>query len=127
MNQIFGNSMYMTQRSLDYLWEKQNVTMENIANGDTPGYKAKYVTFEENLAEKLRLARQQGGLEPVRKGIQEARIQVRTTADASARLDENNVQIDVESVELARTSLQYQYQLQSLNGDISRLRSVIKG
>lgn len=127
MSEIFGNSMYMTQRSLDYLWEKQNVTMQNIANSDTPGYKAKYVTFEENLASNIRQARLKKGLAAVRQGIQGAQIQVHSTADASARLDENNVQVDAESVELARTSLQYQYQLQSLNGDISRLRSVIKG
>ena len=126
MNTMFGNSMFMTQRSLDYLWEKQNVTMENIANADTPGYKTKYVTFEESLASSLSLAREKKGLQPIRQGIGAAKIQIHSTKNASARMDENNVQMDVENVELARTTLQYQAQLQSINQDISRLSTVIK-
>ena len=47
MNDIFGNNILVGRRSLDYLWTKMAASLENIANVDTPGYKAKYVTFED--------------------------------------------------------------------------------
>ena len=37
MNRIFGNSMMLSQKSLDYLWKKESVTLTNIANSETPG------------------------------------------------------------------------------------------
>ena len=42
-------------------------------------------------------------------------------------MDGNNVVADTEQAELARTALQYQYVVQSLNNDITRLSTVIKG
>ena len=46
MIRLFGNSISMAEKSLDFLWAKQQIISYNIANVDTPGYKAKYVTFE---------------------------------------------------------------------------------
>ena len=47
MSGLYGNGIMMTERVLDYLWGRQIVTLNNIANVDTPGFKAQYVTFEE--------------------------------------------------------------------------------
>lgn len=127
MNSIFGNSMLMTERSLDFLWAKQNITQNNIANNDTPGFKAQYVSFEDNLKSNLRKSGKRQSATENRKAIEASRIAVHDTKNETARLDGNNVQVDVEEVELARTALQYQFQLQSFNGDATRLRTVIKG
>ena len=35
---------------------RQNLTMNNIANVDTPGFKSQYMTFENELAQKIRSA-----------------------------------------------------------------------
>ena len=51
---IYGNGVHMTEKVLDFLWGRQNVTLNNIANVDTPGFKAQYVTFEEELGRKFR-------------------------------------------------------------------------
>nr|WP_314462294.1 flagellar basal body rod protein FlgB [uncultured Clostridium sp.] len=126
MNAIFGNSISMAEKSLDYLWSKQQTTLNNIANGETPGYKAKYVTFEDEFRNRLSAARR-GTSAEIGNIINGSRYYVRNTNDESARLDGNNVNTDVENVELARTTLQYQYELNSLNSDISRLRTIIKG
>lgn len=128
MNGIFGNTMYLTERSLDYLWQRQQVTMNNIANNDTPGFKAKFVTFEDSLRQRLnQVAGRHGTFSERRDGIGSARIIVHGTGEKSSRLDGNNVQVDVESVELVRAQLQYQAQVQSFNSDVNRLRTVIKG
>jgi flagellar basal-body rod protein FlgB len=127
MNFLLGNTVSMSEKSLDFLWQKQQVTMNNIANVDTPGYKSQYVTFEEEFKKQLKAASQSGDSSQMREAISNARTMVHTTDSESARLDENNVDMDVENVELARTSLQYQYLLDAVNNDIMRYRTVIKG
>ena len=47
--------------------------------------------------------------------------------DDSARVDENNVNMDVEQTEFARSGLQYQYLMQSVNMDFRLLQTAIKG
>lgn len=128
MRSIYGNTLDLTQRSLDYLWAKQSVSLNNIANNDTPGYKAKYVTFEESLKKSILASGRDERTNPsaMARGIERARISVHNTADA-ARMDGNNVQMEAENTELVRSYLQYQYQIQSINSDISRLRIAIKG
>jgi len=56
MDFLRSNSMVMMERSMDFLWTKQAAIMDNIANAETPNYKAKVVTFEQNLTEKLQQA-----------------------------------------------------------------------
>ncbi len=123
---IFGNTIPMAGKALDYLWKKQEVTSDNIANVDTPRYKRKSVSFEETFRNKLRAASQTGDPSKVEDAIRDSSYLVYNVTD-SARVDENNVNMDFENVELARTTLHYQYLLQSVNGDITRLRSAIKG
>ncbi len=126
MNGIFGNNISMAEKTLDYLWSKQSVTLNNIANGETPGYKARYVTFEDEFRKHL-MASREGTSKDIGRIIGNSRHFTHETKDESARMDGNNVNMDVENVELARTTLQYQYQLNALNSEVSRLRTVIKG
>lgn len=122
MERLFSNSVYTAEKLADYLWEKQKVTLNNIANGSTPGYKAQYVTFEDELRQKLH----SGKASEIRNSITNSRIRVETKKDESTKLDGNNVNVDVEEVELASTTIQYQYALRSVTDDLARLRSVIK-
>ena len=127
MNGIFGNSISMAEKALGHLWSRQQVTLNNIANVETPGYKARYVTFEDEFRRRLQAGRQ--GADTSRDMgniINSSRYFTHDTKNESARMDGNNVNLDVENVELARTTLQYQYQLNALNSEVSRLRAVIK-
>lgn len=126
MDFMLGNSGLLSQKSLDFLWEKQKVVMDNIANNDTPGYKAKYVTFEEELRRKLSSANDKTKSK-LRDEILDSNIRVNSTNNESTRLDGNNVNVDVESMEMARTTLQYEYMLKSFNSDYTRLRTAIRG
>lgn len=122
---MFGNTLLMSQKSLDFLWAKQGATLANIANNDTPGYKAKTVTFEELFRKQL-IAAQDVGSERVRDTLNRSRYSVSESNTESARMDGNNVNTDVESVELARTTLQYQYVINAFNSDVTRLRTALK-
>ena len=126
MNYMFGDSISMSQKSLEFLWAKQVVISQNLTNVDTPGYKAKYVTFEDVYQNRLKLARAAKTPAQTRSIIENSYYSI-NEKDSSARLDENNVNADAEEVEMARAQLQYQYVLNAVNSDFSRLRSVIKG
>lgn len=126
MNLIFGNSISMSSKSLEFLWAKQLTIANNLSNVDTPGYKSKYVTFEEAYQNRLKLARATGNASRTRSIIDNSFYTVNET-ESSARLDENNVNADAEEVEMARAQLQYQYVLNAINSDFSRLRGVIRG
>ena len=125
MNHIFGNGILVSERSLDFLRKKQSVTAGNLANVDTPGYKAKYVTFEDMYRAKLKGA--SGDKERIRQAADSAMWLVEESDTETARMDGNNVVADAEMTELTRAALQYQYAIQSVNGEISRLATVIKG
>ena len=52
---MLGNAGLMTEKSLDYLWQKQKITSNNISNQNTPNFKAEYITFEDELERKLKM------------------------------------------------------------------------
>ncbi len=52
-NRIFDKTIGSLNQSLDLRLLQQNVTSSNIANADTPGYKAKAVEFEQEFREAL--------------------------------------------------------------------------
>ena len=124
---MFGNTIPMGAKSLEFLWAKQKVIAENMTNIDTPNYKAKYVTFEDEFRKRLQLARAAGNDQRTRDIIENSNYTVHVKEDSSDRLDRNNVDGDTEEVEATRAYLQYQYVLQAVNNDITRLRTVIKG
>lgn len=38
MMDLYGNGLLLGEKTLDSLWMRQNLTMNNIANVDTPGF-----------------------------------------------------------------------------------------
>ena len=124
---FYGNGITLTEKMLDFLWRRQTVTLNNIANDDTPGFKSQYISFENILGEKLKDA--SAGWRPmkqVEQAINSTRASLHTTRAESTRLDGNNVDMDQEQVDLARTALEYQYMVASIGNDISRLQSAVR-
>lgn len=114
----------LLKKSLDGLWVKQQATMGNIANSSTPGYKAKKVDFETQLRSAI-----EKGLEGKKSeligSINESNTVTKTSDEQSLRLDGNNVDLEKENMELAKTQLQYMYTVTELNSYFSKMRSVI--
>ena len=98
MMDLYGNGLLLGEKTLDSLWMRQNLTMNNIANVDTPGFKSQYMTFENELAQKIRSAItvKKASMKNVARGIENMRPSVHTTLNESTRLDENNVDMDQE-------------------------------
>lgn len=127
MSGFYGNGIGLTEKTLDFLWSRQSVTLNNIANVDTPGFKSRYVTFEEELGRRIR-GTGEGTAAPsqIARSIDSTRAGIQTTWGESTRLDGNNVDMDQEQVSLVRTAYEYQYMLSSINNDINRLRNAAK-
>lgn len=127
MELLSPNTSLMMRRSMEFLWTKQSCILDNVANVETPGYKRKYVTFEESLRGALQSCTD--GVAPVqamREAIEEGAVEIRE-ADESARMDDNGVNITEQFVELSRTAYQLQYVMDSINSDFSMLRTAIRG
>lgn len=127
MDILSSNSTLMLERSMGFLWTKQAAILDNIANAETPNYKAKVVTFEENL--KARLARARRTAAPkqaVRETLLGTSCQV-TEHIESTRMDDNGVNVTEQSAELIRNAYQLQYVMSAINSDLSALRTAIQG
>lgn len=95
------------------LTARQQAIADNVANVETPGYKAKVVDFESSLREALT-----GG------GSADVAPQT-TTSRAEALPNGNNVQIDQEMVAMQETNLRYELAIQAMNSKFSVLRTSI--
>ncbi len=119
LDKICGSSRIL-EKSLDACWLRQEVISQNIANYDTPGYKRKVVSFEEQLSEALDTRN--------RRNVNVDNIDIRVREDHSnlrMRLDGNNVDIDSEMSSLAKNSIKYNVLIQSLNAGFKRYKTVI--
>lgn len=123
---LFGNGIALTEKALDLLWLRQNITLNNIANDDTPDFKSQYLTFEDALAEQVKDASATGSAENVRQAISSTPAIIRTTEDETSRLDGNNVDMSQEQIDLVRTAYQYQYLTNSITNELNRLREAAK-
>ena len=93
MDYFSSNSMLLMEKSMNYLWTKQAAISDNIANAETPNYKAKLVTFEDSLKEKMEQAlRSNTPRRNMREVLNGAEFSVVRTEE-STRLDDNGVNV----------------------------------
>lgn len=127
MEFLSSNSFLMMEKSLEFLWTKQAAILDNIANAETPGYKAKVVTFEESLKAQLERVRQTAKPgKAVREVLTDVKYRV-TEQEESTRMDENGVNVTEQSAEMIRNAYQLQYVMNAINSDLSTLRTAIQG
>ena len=113
------------------LWSRRNELLaSNIANADTPGYKARDIDFKSVLsgtaAAPLRMARTDAEHISARSsGAMDYSMLYRVPHQPS--LDGNTVQADVEQSEFSKNAIRYQASLRFLNGRVSTLRAAITG
>lgn len=115
---IFQNNNFkVLQSSLDALWIKQKVISNNIANYETPGFKASRVNFNDVLKTKI-----ENGIQ-VEKNVLE--VEIIQDKSLSSRLDGNNVDIEKEQLEMWETYAQYTYLSQNIAKELKNMSYVI--
>lgn len=125
---ITGNNMQMLESSLDYLWQKQGVIADNVANVETPNYKAKYVQFEDMFKAQI-LAAKTAGAKSWEMGavLESATPNVYTASTELFKSDGNGVDVAEQEMEAVRTNYQMQYVMSAITADFTLLRTAIKG
>jgi len=112
---------------------RQRSISDNIANVNTPGFHRSEVQFEEDLKKVLR----QRGVKGKRTHDRHFNIGVTNIAQLKGRVvlskdptlasGVNNVDIDKEMVEAAKTAIRFQAAAQRIHGSYSSLQSAIRG
>lgn len=126
-----NNTFKVLEKGLDVSSLRHQVILQNISNVNTPGYKIKKVSFEDELQRSMRKYGLKGEkthqkhLPLGRVDVSEVKPRIRTMTNTSYRNDKNNVDIDVEMGKLAKNNLIFQTILESMNREISKLRLVI--
>jgi len=121
----------MMQRGLSAAWTRNAIIRNNIANIETPGFKASVLEFESVLAKSLRgtgfvgTRTHEGHRRLGAANIDSIRPMIHQSRELSMRADGNNVDIESENVRLARNSIFYNTLMEKLNGEIRRLRMAI--
>ena len=111
---------------------RQQLLASNIANADTPNYKARDIDFASALR-KAQFA--VGGVDMVRTAVGHldgkssavggVRPMYRTAVQPS--IDGNTVDTNIEQAQFSENALQYMSTLQFINGKIQSTMSVLKG
>lgn len=100
----------------------------NLANADTPGYKAKDLDFQSVFKQNLQLnqpvERTHANHLPIQQSLA-AHTMYRNPNQAS--LDGNTVEANVEQAKYAENAVQYQASLQFLNNKLSGLMMALRG
>ncbi len=128
MDYLTSNSQLLMEKSMGYLWTKQAAILDNIANAETPKYKAKVVTFEESIRAQLEEAakRPEGAGKAVRDILDDAELTV-FEAQEQTRMDDNGINTTSEMTELIRNAYQQQYLYQAISKHYSLLRMAVRG
>jgi flagellar basal-body rod protein FlgB len=106
--------------ALDGVTLRQHVIADNIANVDTPGYRASSVDFETSL----RQAVDSGGVTATSDGG----VQVETTpTDTPVGANGNNVDLRHETLAAVQSQYQYQMLTRAVNDKFTLVRDALGG
>ncbi|WP_448546781.1 flagellar basal body rod protein FlgB [Thalassotalea fusca] len=126
----FDKAFGIHPASLKVRAENAEVIASNIANADTPGYKAKGMDFQKALEQAA--SKQQTGM----RKTHEKHFDVRTEFTSSVQFrvpdqpdtgDGNTVDAQMERNLYLENSMYYQASLQFMNGKIKGLKKAISG
>ena len=133
MNTLFDRQIQFHQTALNLQAHRQQLIASNIANADTPNYKAKDVDFRAALQGALKAATStvplattqsghiQGGGAPTLEGLTGYRAELQSAVDG------NTVIMDVERAAFAENALHYEASVTFINGMLRSMNTAITG
>jgi flagellar basal-body rod protein FlgB len=128
-----SEKLSVLKRALDAYADRSKVHARNIANADTPGYRAREIRFEDDL----RLALRTGGKGSVERTherhlgspgkLPEGRLALRTPSSNWTSNGVNNVEIDREMSDVASNTLRYTVAAELVTRAYEGMRKAIFG
>ncbi|MEM8548664.1 MAG: flagellar basal body rod protein FlgB [Pseudomonadota bacterium] len=119
-------------RALALRAERNEVLATNIANADTPGYKARDFDFRAAMAgartlQSVSLQATHPGHVESSSSVFDTRTSLAYRIPAQPSVDGNTVETDIEQAQYADNAMGYQASLNFINRKISGLRLAIRG
>lgn len=141
MNQTVDSLFNYYQTAINLRSYRQEVLASNIANADTPGYKARDFDFGQALTGALQQGQGVGAatattgmattaanhlnasnaLDPVGHALAQSAAQLKYRKPAQDSIDANTVDMDVERSNFANNAIHYEANLTELTGQIKDL------
>ena len=127
-------ALFFQQQALGLRAYRQQVLAGNIANADTPNYKARDFDFASALKEAIAGRTDGGGLAlsktnsehlSATSGTGPVSLMYRTPMQAS--VDGNTVEMDVERAQFSENAIRYEAGVTFISGRIKTLMSAIQG
>lgn len=126
-----ANGAFMSNL-LDLRQRRHDVIAANVANADTPGYKAQRLNFEDELSAtlsvpgELSMARTSRQHMPIPLG-EPAQGELESVETPIPKKDGNSVDLEQEMARQSANQILYNYATQAVSGHITKLRMVIDG
>lgn len=124
MDLLFDKNIDLLSKSLDLHLIRHAVTADNIANAETPYYKARRVEFEGELQRALE-AQDAGFGEPSR-GLASVQPIIFEDANSEMGQDMNTVDMDREMAEMNKNDVKYTAATQAISRKFSLLKYAIQ-
>lgn len=127
---LFDSTISNLEYGLTYATTKNKVTAQNIANVDTPNYKAKDVSFSKMLADAKNANLQAYRTEEQHMNFSASSSKapgVYSYSNLSYRQNGNGVDMDKEQASLAENTIYYNALIDRVNGKLNSLLTVAKG
>jgi len=131
---IFDRDITLLERSLEFRAKRNNLLASNVANIETPGFKAKDLVFEKALGEALR-SQEPGPMVTTNARHLDGRnatplelVQPRTidSANPVGSTDGNSVDLEREMAKLAENQINYQALASMISHKFMELRAAIR-
>ncbi|HEY9398060.1 MAG TPA: flagellar basal body rod protein FlgB [Burkholderiales bacterium] len=130
------NLLQLQSEALKLRAQRQEVIASNLANGDTPNYKAMDFKFSDALRQAVGMPSAQGSAPALvqtsaghmnAQGSTLSTVQLLYRTPTQARVDGNTVDTNVEQANFADNAVRYEASLRFLNGQIKTMLSAIQG
>ena len=125
---LFDRTTDLLQKNLDLRMQNQEAISANIANVDTPGYRAVHLEFEKGLQHALATeeAKDAAGTAGGGDDITQVQAKVVRLPDYTGIGDHNGVNLDQEMVDLAQNQVLYDAATELISKKLGLLRYVIQ-
>lgn len=126
---IYGSTITNLEKGLNYSSLKGKTIAQNVANVDTPNYKAKSVSFKEVYSQAKSNSFQAYRTDAKHFSFNSKQLNpgVFDYSNLRYRQNGNGVDMDKEQADLAANQIYYNALIDRLNGKFSTLQNVIKG
>ncbi len=129
---LFDNTISFLSKALDMMSDRHKLLSANIANQDTPHYKARDINFTDEL----KAAQNSGGVQQISRtnpmhlnaetGLNSSGAAVINRPESNAGYDDNSVNVELEMANMAQNSILYNASAQVISTKFRMIANAIR-